>query len=299
MAAVLSLARMTPTERIGEAMRRSLPRVPAECRAVVATMLKPESLLLIGATLVAWAGSHVVGIGEIVDVVLLIAGTFTLGFGAIEGAAALRDFVTTALAARSDADLDKAGEFFARAVTLLGISVIQALLLRGQIRSVAARGMPRVRPLPRVGNAPAPGNALRLARPASIPGGSLGSTDAFGAIKIARTQTLTEQRITLFHELVHRYFSPRTGPLRTLRAQIGMSGYARSAFLRYLEEALAEGYGQLRVNGLAAALGAYRFPIAGGYVSVSQLASEGAAIGTITLGGTQLLVTIGAGEPPP
>ena len=59
----------------------------------------------------------------------------------------------------------------------------------------------------------------------------------------------------------------------------------RSAFLRYLEEALAEGYAQLRINGLAQAIEALRFPLDGGYVVVSQLVAEGQAIGSIVLGG--------------
>src|SRR5690606_23616793 len=108
----------------------------------------------------------------------------------------------------------------------------------------------------------------------------------YGSITVARNQSLTEQRLTLYHELIHRYFSPRTGPLRKIRAELRMSGYSRSQLLRYLEEALAEGYGQLRVHGLEKALGAYRFPVDLGYVTVSQMAAEGQAIGTITLGGT-------------
>jgi hypothetical protein len=64
-----------------------------------------------------------------------------------------------------------------------------------------------------------------------------------------------------------------------------MSAYARSALLRHVEEALAEGYAQLRINGLAAAVRAYRFPLDGGYVTVAQLATEGCAIGSIVLGG--------------
>ena len=91
---------------------------------------------------------------------------------------------------------------------------------------------------------------------------------------------------------------PRTGPLRQLRAELNMAGYTRSMFLRYLEEALAEGYAQLRVNGLASAVEALRFPIQGGYVTVSQLVAEGAAIGTIFLGGTLFHVSISLGELP-
>jgi hypothetical protein len=299
MSATTSIARMSSADKIGEGIRRSLPHIPAGARAMVESMLKPQTLVIITGTLVVWAGSHAFGIGEIVDVILLGVGVVTLGFAVFEGAGALYDFVTGAISARTSKDLDQAGKHFARAVTLLGVSTIQALLLRGQGRAVIARKqLPQIRPLPNVGAAPAAGNQLRLSRPASIPSGNVGQTSAYGAITIARNQSLNEQRITLLHELVHRFFSPRVGPFRQLRAQVSMSAYIRSSLLRYLEEALAEGYAQLRVHGLAKALQTYRFPLQAGYVTVSQVATEGQAIGTITLGGSLLYVTISQGTIP-
>ena len=106
---------------------------------------------------------------------------------------------------------------------------------------------------------------------------------------------MTEQRLTLLHELVHRYLSPKTGPFLKMRAELKMAGYVRSAFLRYLEEALAEGYAQLRINGVAQAIEALRFPLDGGYVVVSQLVAEGQAIGSIVMGGFIFQVSIALG----
>ena len=290
--------RMAPSEKIGAALKQSLTHLPADARAVVESMLEPQSLGLIAGTLVLWAASHAFGVGELVDAILLGIGTVALGFSVFEGASALKDFAIGAVRARSESDLEKAGQQFARAVVLLGISTIQGLLLRSQGRAFIARGRPQTYPLPEVGGPPPPGNTLRLSRPSAIRGGSLGATDAYGVIQISRAQTLTEQRITLLHELVHRYFSPRTGPLRRLRAQLSMSAYARSALLRHLEEMIAEGYAQLRANGLTSALGAYRFPLDGGYVTISQLAVEGLAIGTIAVGGIGLRVSISLGPLP-
>lgn len=145
---------------------------------------------------------------------------------------------------------------------------------------------------------PASPRALEVSRPASLASGALGETSAYGAIQVARNQSLSEQRITLLHELVHRYLSPRTGPLLQFRAELRMAGYVRSALLRYLEEALAEGYAQLRVHGLAQAIEALRFPMQGGYVVVSQLIAEGQAIGTIVLGGVTLQVSLMLGNMP-
>lgn len=133
--------------------------------------------------------------------------------------------------------------------------------------------------------------------------GKFGETDPFGRIRIPRYHPRTAgplpletRRTALYHELVHRYLSPRTGPLRNLRAEIRVTAYKRMAFLRYLEEALAQGYAMLRVQGLDKGLAAYRFPIENGYVTVSQLLSESAMVGTIMLGGARFYVSLTSGR---
>jgi len=88
------------------------------------------------------------------------------------------------------------------------------------------------------------------------------------------------------------------GPGPSGRSELSWSANSRSALLRYLEEALAEGYAQRRVNGLAQALEAIRFPLDFGYVTVSQLLAEGQAIGTITLGGVLFHVSSSQGPLP-
>jgi hypothetical protein len=298
MTTPLDVNRMSATDKVGEAMRRSLPLLPANARAVVEAMLTPQSLAIIAGTLVVWAGSHFFGVGEIVDVILLGVGAIALGFSVFEGAGEIYEFATGALNARTDADLQKAGRHFARAVVVLGIATIQAILLRGQGRAVAARGRPQIQPRIVVDEPPVGAGKLNVTRPPTIPGGSLGDTSAYGVIRVTRNQSMIEQRLTLLHELVHRYLSPRVGPLLKLRAELRMSGYVRSALLRYLEEALAEGYAQLRVHGLAQAVEALRFPLTHGYVVVSQLLAEGKAIGTVVLGGTLFHVSIAQGAMP-
>ena len=278
--------------KIAEAMRLSLPLLPDDARTTVLQLLQPASLILISSTIAIWAGSHFFGVGEIVDVVLAAVGVIALGFSVFDGAKALYDFAVTALGAHSQRDLQMAANYFAQGVTILGISTVQAILMHGQGRVVMARVKPRIYPRIQVHAPPPSGNVLRLSRPASLPEGVAGLTYEYGSIEISRDQSLTEQRLTLLHELVHRYFVPRTGPWRKLRAELRLSAYARSALMKYLEEALAEGYAQLRVNGFAAGLRALRFPLVGGYVTVAQLAAEGLALGTLSLGGGLFYVTI-------
>jgi hypothetical protein len=300
MATTADIFRMSSAERMGEAMLRSLPLLPHEAVDVVKSMLQPATLAIMAGTLAVWAASHMIGIGEFVDIFFLTVGFVTLGGAVWSGAEELYKFVDRATTAQSDPDLDAAAKHFAEAVKLLGISTLQAFLMRAPTRAVIGRGKPQLYPMPNVGAPPPPGTLLRLSRPASLPRGDLGGTDFYGTIEISRAQSLIEQRISLYHELFHRYFMPKTGPLRGLRAQLRANAYWRSALLRYLEEGLAEGYGQLRVKGLADALQAYKFPISGPnpYVTISQLVVEGEALGAIMLGGILFRVSMADGSQP-
>jgi hypothetical protein len=128
----------------------------------------------------------------------------------------------------------------------------------------------------------------------------LGECSWYGDIYVTRAQTMVEQRATLFHELGHSYFSPKFRYLRQFRARIKASGYWRSALLRYLEEALVEGFGQFKARGLLPALKAVTFPIGPapyGYVTVTQLAAEGQALGTIVVGGLAFRVFLSKSPP--
>jgi hypothetical protein len=78
---------------------------------------------------------------------------------------------------------------------------------------------------------------------------------------------------------------------------LALSAYSRSSILTYLEEALAEGFAQIRINGLMGLLTAVRFPVANGYMTLQALACEGAEIGKITLGTEQFSVQFVAGSP--
>jgi len=75
-----------------------------------------------------------------------------------------------------------------------------------------------------------------------------GSTDLFGDIyirpDIAEAGFGSQEFVeTLFHEKVHRFFTPRFGRYSLARAQVGQWFYRNSHLMAYIEEALAEGYG--------------------------------------------------------
>jgi hypothetical protein len=87
-----------------------------------------------------------------------------------------------------------------------------------------------------------------------------------------------------YHERVHSFLSPKFKLFRELRADFGYGAYQRSSVLRYLEEAFAESWAQLRVNGIRGLPTGIKFPIKEGYVTIQALAAEG-AVGTILVGG--------------
>jgi hypothetical protein len=295
-----NVAVMPLTDRLKEVLTRSKKNFGPETARAIDELLSPVNLAILAGTLTVWAGSHLVGVGEIVDVLLLVVGAFTIGWSIADVAKDLYTFSERTINARTDADLDAAAKAFSHAIVLAGITVVMALLLRKSAKDVqAARGpnvvdamRPREPGLVKVGPDPEAGKMWSRpgikTDPALGPGE--GSTSPFGEVRLSPSGTTDEQALARAHEMVHRFLTPRFGVLRTFRVRVAMSGYLRSALLQYLEEAMAETYAQLRVNGFSGMLTGVRFPVANGYVTVSQLTTEGVAIGTITAGNSLFTV---------
>lgn len=138
--------------------------------------------------------------------------------------------------------------------------------------------------------------------PQAVPGtprlaAGQGATTAFGDVEYSTAGTATDQQLVRLHELVHSFLSPQLSVFRTFRARLAISAYSHSAIMRYLKKMLAETFAQLRVNGVQSLLTGIRFPVVNGYMTLQQLACEGAEIGRITLGTQQFSVQFVAGPP--
>jgi hypothetical protein len=161
-------------ERLSAAINRSLPLLPGEVRNEVAAMVSPAGLAMMAAIIVVWGVSHFFGVGEIVDVILLITGGVMMGKAALDVANHLIEFVKLINNAESDADLDEAAKHFAEAVVQGGVQVVTVILMwkggKAAARSGTAR---RVRPPARMGeitgelNAVPPGRIPASARAAA------------------------------------------------------------------------------------------------------------------------------------
>jgi hypothetical protein len=276
-------------------LTRSKTYLGPDVRSSIDSLLSPTNLAILTGTLAVWGGSHLVGVGEIVDVLLLVLGAFTIGWSIEEVGEKLYTFADRTINARSDIDFDCAAQAFSRAVVLAGITTIVAMLLRRSVEEIQlTRGdtvldamRPRNPGLPAVGNDPAAGRLWSKpgisSDPTLAPGE--GSTSPFGEVRLSPSGSATEQALVRIHESVHQFLTPRLGVLRTFRVQLRMSAYLRSALMQYLEEAIAETAAQIRVNGgFTALLAGVKFPVANGYMTISSLLSEGAAIGTISAG---------------
>jgi hypothetical protein len=234
-------------------------------------------------------------VGEIIDVVLLAAGALAIGWSIGDVASDLFTFADMVVNGKTERDLDTAAQAFSHAVVLAGITVVMAILLRRSAKEIQASRGPNISDvlrrknaagLPPVGNDPDKGRIwskpLISDDPSLRPGE--GSTSPWGEVKLSPNGNASEQALVRAHEMVHRFLTPRLGILRKFRVQVRMAGYLRSMLLQYLEEALAETVAQLRVNGFSGVLTGLKFPVANGYMSISSLASEGEAIGTVGVG---------------
>lgn len=270
-------------QKVEAAIRRSLPLLPAEVRGQLEALLTPQALAVMTGVLVVWAASHFVGVGEVADVLIVIVGVVALGTVAIEGARELVAFATTAIGADSEADLDKAARHFARAVSVLGVQAVLAILIR----------KPKVFRHPNVRLGPPPprrGRFIyqpRITRGVNLPPEKAGITTYWGDVLISWRVSGRETRLTELHERVHSILTPKLYPLRGLRVRMRANSYAKSALLQYLEEALAETFAQACVNGPRGIIRGLTFPVRGNYVTLSAIGAEvrGMLLGPINVGG--------------
>lgn len=300
----LNVIQMSNEDRLVEVLTRSKDHFGPEGKQMIDALLAPENIAIMIGTLLLWAGSHLFGVGEIIDVLLLIVGAATIGWSIGDVAKDIYAFADLTINARSEDDLNKAAKAFSHAVVLAGFTTIMALLLRRSVKQIqvtrGANVLDAMRPRSpgfagNVGADPYKGQIWSKPQTKmveSLPPGQ-GKISPFGDIYLAvREGTVVQERLAYAHELVHRFLSPRLGLFRTFRAQLRMSGYLRSALLQYLEESLAETYAQFRVNGIGFTelLNGISFPIENGYITIGNLFTEGIAIGNIFIGGDLFLV---------
>ncbi len=303
-----SISSLSTTEKLQEVFTRSGKYVGPDAQQMLEQMITRRALEIMAATMVAWGVAQLFGVGELVDVIMLAVGVVALGKNGIEFASDLVTASSKTIRAKSEADLDEAAQYLGKAIVEAGVEVILALLMRkdlGEIK-IKIKRLQTMRPhlLP-AGPAPLKG-PLKISFQKTLGTGNnvgwvRGETDPFGRITIAREGyvsvpgpngptavwtkfTAEEKYLTILHEMVHRFFSPRFGTLLEFRASAGMTAYQRLYLLKYLEEALAEGYAQTRANGVSGIWSGISFPIKNNYVKISMFSGTAGAASSTLIG---------------
>ena len=293
------------SQRFGLVWRKSLPYMPGDVRERLAALLTPEALATMAGVAAMWAGSHFFGVGEIIDVALLVGGWVAVGAAAGQAAHKLYDVVTITSHARSDADLNRAARELADVAALVGIEFILAMLrvrkpkgtfgfsYKGHLPKpgIAIPSMPRAGPFNRYEFEIHYTRGMALGR---------GGTNARNVARIGRDWTpgvarvedvVREVRKATEHEVVHLWLNRAFSTLGRPAYYLRMGAYKRSYILRYLEEAMAEARSQHIVPRREGEVAFYRFPFDPTYqVTLAKMGEElrGVVLGPVTVGGMTL-----------
>jgi hypothetical protein len=265
-----NVASMNFQQRLGEVFQRTLPKLAPEARTQLAALITPESLAIISGVLVAWVVGHAFGYGEAIDIVIGVVGFAAIGLSVFTGIDELYLFARETYSATGDSDLDQAAGHLARAIAILGIQAVLALLFKGR---------------PKGGRVPAgpeptgPGFRYKptIIKTPALAAGE-GSTTFWGDVEISTAGSPTDQAIVLLHEKLHQSLSPKFYLLRRFRVENRIGSYFRSSLYRYVEEALAETIGQVGVNGLSKTFVGLRFPVTNGYVYLTRAGGYSSAM---------------------
>jgi hypothetical protein len=138
-ATMKTVAQMTSEEKLSEAVGRALDRLPAETAAKLRELLTPENLAVMTAFATAWAAGHATGVSEIADAIAIL-GLMSLGAEGIEAGKDLYQFVSLALNAQSEGELDAAGAHLAKAAAIIGVDGTLAILTHKGGKSLESKG---------------------------------------------------------------------------------------------------------------------------------------------------------------
>jgi hypothetical protein len=303
------VSEMTMEQKVAVAIWRSLPLLPRNIWNQVKELLSPFALSIMVVILIAWAVSHFFGVGEVVDVIILIIGVITIGPIIYQAVIELIEFAAKSIWAKSESDLDQAAAHFAKAVSLIGIQIVMALLLKKapkvlrEPRNQMGPNLAKPYTMKTIGEPPITSGKWfyepkfnSMVNKYNPFGASGGVTNQWGDISLIVSKVASDAQRTKIHELVHRFFVPKLQLFPKLRQGMAVlkgNSYLKSYILRYLEEALAETVAQMRVFGInwQNFLVGIKFPFGnnGGmmYVSGAAMRTEalGVLLGPINLGG--------------
>lgn len=246
-------------KRVEEAITRCLPKLGPEARTQLAALITPQAIAIIAGILIAWVVSHAFAVGEIIDIIILVVGVASIGLAVFTGLDHLYDFAVGTFQARTAQDLDAAADHLAKAIGILGIQAVLAVLFRGARMPQTFRGTRPHHP----GSPPprTPGWRYKPTTTTTPLGlNAHAYTTFYGNIRIQPNLTSAQREVALRHEQVHQALAPKLYLLRNFRIDNRVRSYFNSSLWRFLEEALAQVYGTRQF------FAGVRFPVQTGYV---------------------------------
>ncbi len=263
---------MTFEQRLAEVIRRALPKLAPEARDQLSALLRPGALAIVAGALGAWIVGHAFGYGEVIDVVIAVTGYASIGLAVFSGFDELLLFARLTWSSTTEAGLDAAATHLSRAIAILGVQTVLAVLFRRR------PGGGRVA----AGEPPPAGAGLRYepttSFDAAVPAGQ-GWTTFWGDVTVSTSGSAQDQAVVLLHERVHQFLAPKFYPLRRFRVENRIGSYFKSSLYRYVEEALAETIGQIGAQNMSALFLGLRFPVENGYVFLTRAGGFGPAMG--------------------
>ena len=246
-------------QKLGEVLNKTADKVGPEVGAQLRALVEPKSLGVMAGVLVVWVVGHGLGYGEAVDLVIGIVGYAALGWGIFTGLDEVYEFAKTTYYAHSGGDIDAAADHLAKAISILGVQAVLAILFHGRPKTKSANPGPAPPKTP--GRRYSPSTNID---PALTVGRAYCSW--WGDIYVNAISTGDEAAMLLFHERVHQFLTPKLYFLRDLRLGMRVGSYAESSLFRWLEEWLAYAVGYGRVKNWSAMFGSIGFPVQRGYV---------------------------------
>jgi len=266
------IASLSFEDRLSEVFRRTLPKLSPDARQQLAALIEPQSLTIIAGVLLAWVVGHAFGVGEAVDIILGVVGLFSIGLAVFSGIDELWEFGRGAYYASSESDLDDAAEHLSRAIAILGIQAVLAMLFKGRPRGARVPAGPEPVRTPGLRYEP-----QTVSNP-NLPRGS-GSTTFWGDVELSSAGSANDRELVRLHERVHQLLAPKIYRLRRIRVENRVGSYFKSSLYRYIEEMLAETVAQVGVNGLSKIVVGLKFPVANGYVYLTRAGGYSRAMG--------------------
>ena len=126
----ITAPKLTLKQRFIEMLKLVPNHMAPELAAQFRSMLTPSSMAMIAATFTALAVSQAFGIGEVVDLILLVVGAFFVGMAVFTAAEDIVECVKTTVKAKTPADLDRAADYLAQAIAILGVVAFFALIAK-------------------------------------------------------------------------------------------------------------------------------------------------------------------------